>query len=238
MNWRSFITGAIIVIAIGYYFLQPEPINVSKYIKDNRWWTNEQPYLSVNDTTIRPFKVNVSEHVLSDLKARLKAIRTYTTLSHTKWDYGTNSNYILSLIQYWQTHYNWTKQQLMINNFNHYKTKIQGLDIHFIHQVAKQNTTYHTNKVVLMIHGWPGSFYEFYKVIPLLVAKGYAVIVPSIPGFGYSDHPQKTGLGTIETAVIFMQLMDRLGYKHYYIQGGDWGSAIANIMAILDPKLV
>ena len=238
MNWRNFITGAIILIAIGYYFLQSEPTNISKYINDDRWWTNEQPHLIENDTTIRSFKINVSEHILTDLKTRLKAIRKYKTLRGTKWDYGANADYILSLMHYWQDHYNWRKHEMIINELDHYKTKIQGLDIHFIHQATNQNTTYDVNKVILMIHGWPGSFHEFYKVIPLLVAKGYVVIAPSVPGFGYSDHPQKSGLGAIETAVIFMQLMQRLGYKHYYVQGGDWGSVIANIMAILDSKLV
>ncbi|RDD36686.1 Epoxide hydrolase 1 [Trichoplax sp. H2] len=236
MNGYSIATIVVIIIAAGYYYFLSQTVDLSKYIKNDQCWTNSPSHSIENDTTIKPFKVNISQGAIRDLNTRLKRIRNYATLQDTHWDYGTNADYILSLANYWQNHYNWRNHELTINNFNHYKTRIQGINVHFIHQTGSDDLAKKSTKVILMIHGWPGSFYEFYKVIPILVKANHTVIVPSIPGFGFSSPPEKSGLGTIETASIFIQLMQRLGYNHYYVQGGDWGSAIANAMAILDSK--
>jgi pimeloyl-ACP methyl ester carboxylesterase len=136
------------------------------------------------------------------------------------------------LVDYWRTGYDWRKQERALNNLDHFKTKIDGLDMHFIHVRSK-----HEHALPLVItHGWPGSFYEFYKIIgPLTdpVAYGgraedaFHVVIPSLPGFGFSDKPAETGWSNGRMAHTISRLMQRLGYDRYGAQGGDWGSSVS-----------
>ncbi|RDD39447.1 Epoxide hydrolase 1 [Trichoplax sp. H2] len=237
MKARTLIAGfiGITAIIIAYVMLKPEKEVIVK-AKKNPWWSATPPQLANNDTSIRPFKVHVEQNVLDDLKARLNNIRTYRSMPG--WDYGTQSQYLLPIIEYWKNEYDWRKQEKILNSFDHFKTNMYGIDIHFIH--AKPKSDVQTNslpvKVVLLIHGWPGSVFEFYKAIPMLTKQGYTVVAPSLPGYGFSDAPEVSGLGPVETASIFAKLMNRLGYEKYYVQGGDWGAAIASDIAKIDTR--
>ena len=156
--------------------------------------------------------------------------------------YGFHAEVIKKVRDYWLNKYNWREQEAYLNTFPHFKTNIGGLDIHFIH--SKPSKKLATSKKVLpllCLHGWPGSFVEFTKMIPLLTQDSpdydfvFEVVVPSLPGYGFSDPAKKAGLGPAEMGLIFDRLMKRLGYDRYYVQGGDWGSLIGTNMATLFP---
>ena len=143
---------------------------------------------------IRPFEVDVPEPVLADLRERLRGTRYPDEIPGSDWGYGTNLAYLKELVGYWTDEFDWRAQERRINGFDHFKTVIDGLDIHFIHQRSPVEDA----TPLLISHGWPGSFLEFMKVIgPLTdpVAHGgragdaFHVVVPSIPGFGFSDKP-------------------------------------------------
>lgn len=156
--------------------------------------------------------------------------------------YGFNTEIIKKIRDYWIKDYNWREQEAYLNTFPHFKTNIGGLGIHFIHSKPSKELA-NRKKVIplLLLHGWPGSFVEFTKIIPLLTkeTEGYdfvfEVVVPSLPGYGYSDPARKPGLGPAEMGLIFDRLMSRLGYDRFYVQGGDWGSLIGSNMGTLFP---
>ena len=187
-------------------------------------------------TAIRSFVVDVPEPVLDDLRVRLRRTRYPDEIPGSAWEYGTNLVYLKGLVTYWSDEFDWREQERQINELDHFKTEIDGLDIHFLHQRSPVEGA----TPLLISHGWPGSFLEFAKVIgPLTdpVAHGgkaedaFHLVIPSIPGFGFSDKPQDRGYGPAQMGDIFAQLMDRLGYERYALQGGDWGSAITRRIA-------
>lgn len=147
------------------------------------------------------------------------------------------------MIKYWKNEYKWSEREKYLNQFSQYKVKIQGLNIHFLHVKPKYVDNIQI-KPLLLLHGWPGSVREFYKIIPFLTQAQkdrkfvFEVIAPSLPGYGFSDPAAKPGLGPAEIGVIFKNLMLKLGFEKFYIQGGDWGSCIGGHMAILFPKNV
>lgn len=196
-----------------------------------------------NPTAIRPFEVHIPEPVLEDLYARLEMTRFPDELVGAEWDYGTNLAYQRELIEYWLDEFDWRAQERLINELDHFKTNIDGLDIHFIHQRSPVEGA----TPLLISHGWPGSFLEFMKVIgPLTdpVAHGgnaedaFHVVIPSLPGFGFSDKPSERGYGPAQMADSFAKLMERLGYDRYGAQGGDWGSFITQRVAAEHPDRV
>jgi microsomal epoxide hydrolase len=188
---------------------------------------------------ITPFKINVPQADLVDLKQRLARARIPDEIDGANWDYGTNRAYLRELIAYWRDRFDWRAQERHLNRFEQFKTTIDGIDIHFIHRRSKE-----PNALPLLItHGWPGSFVEFDKVIERLtdpVAYGgrpddaFDVVVPSIPGFGFSERPHERGYNPARIAGIFAKLMARLGYTRYAAQGGDFGSAITRSLALQD----
>ena len=178
-------------------------------------------------TTPKAFKINVKQEVLDDLAIRLKNTRWTEEPQGSGWGYGTNSAYLKELVNYWQTAYDWRKQEEMLNQFPQYTTVINDITIHFIHIKGKGNG----KKPLLLIHGWPDSFYRFNKIISLLTDQenSFDLIIPSIPGFGFSSHH---AVNSDVTAEIFNKLMvEVLGYTNYFIAGGDMGSVIAKSMA-------
>ena len=187
--------------------------------------------------------MEVPEPVLEDLKARLRRTRYPDEIPGSAWDYGTNSAYLKELVTYWTEEFDWREQERQINEFDHFKTNIDGLDIYFIHQRSPVEDA----TPLLISHGWPGSFREFAKVIgPLTgpVAHGentedaFHLVIPSIPGYGFSDKPQERGYGPAQMGDIFAKLMERLGYERYGLQGGDWGSSITRRVASEHPNNV
>lgn len=183
------------------------------------------------------FKINISESVLKDLQNRLKQTRWTDEPNNADWNYGTSPNYLRLLVDYWINQYDWRKHEKMLNQFPQYKTVIDGIEIHFIHVKGKGENP----KPLLLTHGWPDSFYRFYKVIPLLTnpenhQESFDVIIPSIPGFGFSS---QVAINTDKSATLWSKLMrDVLGYKVFVAAGGDLGTPITKSLANQFPELV
>jgi pimeloyl-ACP methyl ester carboxylesterase len=189
------------------------------------------------DRTVRPFKVNVPEAALVDLRQRLEMTRWPDAETVTDQSQGVQSARIQALARYWQTEYDWRKAEARLNALPQFVTTIDGLDIHFIHVRSR-----HPDAMPLIItHGWPGSIFELLKVIDPLTnptAHGgraedaFDVVIPSMPGYGFSGKPQGAGWDPEHIARAWAELMtQRLGYRQYVAQGGDWGSVVSDEMA-------
>jgi pimeloyl-ACP methyl ester carboxylesterase len=180
---------------------------------------------------IRPFKIDIPESQLDDLRARLTNTRWPEAELVDDWTQGAPLIYVTELADYWLNSYDWRATEASLNRFDQFKTELSGLDIHFIHQRSS-----HDDALPLIItHGWPGSIAEFNKVIEPLTEPtkhggkaedAFHVVCPSLPGFGFSDKPTTTGWGTQKIAAVWDDLMKRLGYDKYMAQGGDWGSVV------------
>jgi pimeloyl-ACP methyl ester carboxylesterase len=179
-----------------------------------------------------PFKVAVPASVLTDLRARLKKTRWADDFGNEQWAYGTNLETLKQLVEYWQQGFDWRRQEREINRFKHYKTAIEGIPIHFIHERGKGP---HPVPLILS-HGWPWTFWDLHKVIrPLSDPAAFGgspedafdVVVPSLPGYGFSTPLTTTGVNYWRTADLWVQLMQGvLGYDKFAAQGGDWGALI------------
>lgn len=189
---------------------------------------------------IRPFKMHVPDQVLIDLRRRLAETKWPDQLPGTTWEYGADIKKVRELADYWQNGYDWREQEAKINRFDQFTTEIDGQEIYFIHQRSPRPDAI----PLLLIHGWPGSILEFLALVePLTHPKdshspAFHVIIPSLPGFGSSGPTTTRGWGPQRMAQALVVLMDRLGYSKYGIQGGDWGSAIAQDMAYQAPAHV
>ncbi len=189
---------------------------------------------------IVPFRINVPDAVLADLKDRLAKTRFPSEIEGTGWDYGANLAYMKELVTYWRTSFDWREQERRLNQLPQFKTTIEGVEIHFVHQRSSNpNAT-----PVVMIHGWPGSVVEFTKVIGPLTepakhggdaADAFHVVALSLPGYGFSGKPRQPGYSNRKIAQIIAQLMSRLGYTRYGAQGGDWGGIIVRQLGLTDP---
>jgi len=192
---------------------------------------------------IVPFKIQVPDAVLQDLKARLRNTRLPQEIPNTGWDYGTDLTYLRSLVAYWRDTFDWRAQERRLNELPQFKTTIDGIEIHFVHVKSKVPRAF----PLAITHGWPGSFVEFTKVIgPLTDPVKYGgraedafdVVAISLPGFGLSGQPQERGFGPEKMGTIIAKLMARLGYTRYGLQGGDWGGIISRLVAIDDAEHV
>jgi pimeloyl-ACP methyl ester carboxylesterase len=187
--------------------------------------------------TIRPFKAHVPDQVLIDLRRRLAETKWPDQIPGTTWEYGVDIKKVRELAEYWQNKYDWRAQEAKINRFDQFTTEIDGQQIYFIHQRSPRPDAI----PLMLIHGWPGSIVEFLALIdPLTRPKdnntpAFDVIIPSLPGFGFSGPTTTRGWGPRRMAKALVVLMDRLGYSRYGIQGGDWGSAVAQEMAYEAP---
>ena len=196
-----------------------------------------------SDTSIRPFRIDVPDTVLADLKARLKSPRIPEPLKGEGWDLGTDTAYLRDLVAYWRDRFDWRAAERRLNAMEQFTTTIDGLRIHFVHRKSK-----HPNAFPLLVtHGWPGSIAEFTKIIGPLTdppahggqaADAFDVVMPSLPGFGFSDKPREPGWDPARIAALEAKLMERLGYTRYGAQGGDWGSIISTQVALADPAHV
>jgi len=198
----------------------------------------------MDNMSIQPFKIAIPQVTLDDLRERLARTRFPDEVEGAGWDYGTNLDYLKQLTGYWQHTFDWRAQEARLNQFAHFKTEIDGLMIHFIHERGKG-----PNPLPLILtHGWPDSFYRMHKIIPMLTdpesfggnaADSFDVIVPSIPGFGFSDPVRKPGWTVKQTAQLWASLMrDVLGYQRYAAAGGDGGSPISQLLALNNPASV
>lgn len=190
---------------------------------------------------ITPLDLRVPEALLKDLRQRLAHVRLPEQETVTDNSQGVQLAKLTSLLRYWRTQYDWRRFERQINNLGQYRTQIDGLGIHFLHVRSR-----HSNAIPLILtHGWPGSFVEFVKAIGPLTdptAHGgsaqdaFHVVVPSLPGFGFSDRPSTTGWTTARIAAAWATLMERLGYTRYIAQGGDWGGGVTTQLGKLRPK--
>lgn len=192
---------------------------------------------------IKPFRINVKQELLDDLQDRLKKTIMPSQIQGSGWAYGPTNEYIQDLIDTLLHNYDWRKHEATINQFPQFTTEIDGENIHFIHAESKEaNAT-----PLMLIHGWPGSIIEFIDLIEPLTdpvkhggkaEEAFHVVIPSIPGFGFSGPTKEAGWHTDRIAAAFNTLMQALGYEHYGIQGGDAGAVIAPAMGRLAPQNV
>ncbi|MBO9153768.1 epoxide hydrolase family protein [Chitinophaga sp. GCM10012297] len=180
---------------------------------------------------VQPFKIDVQPSVLDDLQQRLRQTRWPESPEDTGWKYGTDPLFLKSLVAYWQNGYDWRKQEAALNSIPQFTAEIDGLSVHFLHIKSKSSNA----RPLLLLHGWPDGFYRYVKVIPLLT-NDYDLVIPSIPGFGFSSRVAKTDDGS---ANIFATLMkEALGYKTFLVAGGDIGQGITKSLANLYPENV
>ena len=190
--------------------------------------------------TVTPFTLAVPQAQLDDLAARLAATRWPEKETVADWTQGSPLAKVQALVEHWRDHYDWRVCEARLNALGQFKTNIDGLDIHFLHVRSK-----HPNAMPLIVtHGWPGSVIEFMKVIGPLTdptAHGgkaedaFHVVMPSLPGFGFSGKPTQTGWGVPHIAMSWIKLMERLGYTRWVAQGGDWGAAVTTAIGVIKP---
>jgi len=182
------------------------------------------------------FRIDVAEDVLRDVRQRLANTRWSYQAPGTAWDAGTDYEYLKELVAYWANSYNWRTHEAVLNRFAHYKTAVGGIGIHFIHERGKGPKPF----PLILTHGYPDSFYRFTKIIPMLTdpeafggsaEDSFDVVVPDLPGYGFSDRPPETGT-LFRVNDLWAQLMrDILGYRRFGAHGGDWGSTVTEQLA-------
>jgi pimeloyl-ACP methyl ester carboxylesterase len=191
---------------------------------------------AVEADAVRPFRVNISDEDLADLRQRIKATRWPEKEPVADFSQGVPLATMQKLARYWTTEYDWRKVEAKLNSYPQFITNIDGLDIHFIHVRSKEKNAL----PVIVTHGWPGSIIEQLKIIDPLVdptayggsaSDAFDVVIPSMPGYGFSGKPTTTGWDQARIARAWAVLMKRLGYTRYVAQGGDWGAIINDLFA-------
>ena len=217
---------------------QTAPPVLQENMSKNKNITNNMNNL--NNSDIRPFHVNVPEEELIELRRRINATRWPEKETVTDQMQGVQLATIQKLAHYWTTQHDWRKVEAKLNSLPQFITTIDGLDIHFIHVRSR-----HENALPLIVtHGWPGSIIEQLKIINLLTnptahgataSDAFHLVIPSMPGYGFSGKPTTTGWDPIRIARAWIELMKRLGYTRYGAQGGDWGAVITDQMGVQAP---
>jgi pimeloyl-ACP methyl ester carboxylesterase len=190
---------------------------------------------------IRPFAIEVPQATLDDLHERLARTRWPDAVSGAGWDYGSNLSYMQELIGYWRSAFTWRWQEQIMRSFAHFHATIDGIGIHFIHERGRGPAP----MPLILTHGWPGSFLEMLRIIPLLVdpaahgadpADAFDVVVPSLPGYGFSDRPKQAGV-LPSIARLWTRLMtDGLGYRHFAAHGDDIGAGVTTRLGLHFPE--
>ncbi|MGW5512539.1 epoxide hydrolase family protein [Streptomyces albogriseolus] len=190
---------------------------------------------------VRPFRAAIEQAALNDLNDRLDRTRWPDALPDAGWEYGVPVTYLRELVEYWRTDYDWRSQEERLNAFPQFLTEIDGADVHFLHVRSPEPDAV----PLIMTHGWPGSVLEFLDVIGPLTdprsfggdpADAFHVVIPSIPGYGFSGPTRETNWDYRRVARAWAELMERLGYQRYGAQGGDWGSGISRELGLVVPE--
>ncbi len=192
---------------------------------------------------IEPFTISIAENDIADLKQRLGRSRRPDQIEGIGWDQGTDRAYLEKLVRYWQSEFDWPEQQARLNRLPQFRATVQSQQIHFVHVRAKSGQ----GLPLIITHGWPGTFAEMVKIIPMLTdpeAHGgdgldaFDVVVPSLPGYGFSSAPRQEGMDTFVIAELWAELMSGLGYQRFAVQGGDWGASVSTCLGFLFPDRV
>ncbi len=189
--------------------------------------------------SVQDYAVNISQEVLDDLRDRLARTRWPDEVCDAGWEYGTNLTYLKQLVQYWLHDFDWRAQEWAINQFSHHRAEIDGFGIHFIHERGAGPNP----MPLLLLHGWPSSFLQMRKIIPLLAdpaahggdpADSFDVVAASLPGYGFSDRPATPGMSVGRMADLFSALMTgALGYRRYAARGSDLGAGVLSQLALI-----
>lgn len=193
------------------------------------------------DPTIRPFRIAVPTEQVDDLQRRLRTARWPMPLDDATWEDGTSLAFLRRLAEHWQHRFAWPEQEARLNRMAHFRTQIDGYDLHFVHQRGQGPAPL----PLLLTHGWPGSFAEFERILPMLTdperhggaaEDAFDVVVPSLPGFGFSAAPPRAGTSSRTVAQLWRTLMQRLGHARFGAQGGDIGAGVCTWLGHLHPQ--
>ncbi|XP_046417481.1 juvenile hormone epoxide hydrolase 2-like [Neodiprion fabricii] len=235
--WKFTLLLLLLIYGAARYWSNSENPKAPAVPDDQYWGTRES---HSEDKTIRPFKIDVKQEVIDDLKMRLSRTQSLRKpLEDIGWIYGVDSEHLQTVLEYWRTKYDWTKRQSLLNNYSQFETSIQGLDIHFYH-VKPRIIEDSSIRVLplLLVHGWPGSIVEFQRIIPLLTIPRddrdfiFELIIPSLPGYGFSDPAARPGLGSTQVSqklkriYVYEQTSQRLN------KWVNFGNYIRCIMAV------
>jgi len=196
----------------------------------------------VTELRVDRFSIHVSESVLHDLRARIRRTRWPDELPDIGWEQGTGLGYLRDLLTYWAEEFDWRAQERELNRLTHCRAELDGLGIHFVHQRGKG-----AERIPLILtHGWPSTFLEHLPLVPLLTdpqshgiqGPAFDLVIPSLPGYGFSDRPRRTGITVRYTADLWDRLMRGLGYTRYGAGGGDFGSSVATCLGRDHPDSV
>jgi pimeloyl-ACP methyl ester carboxylesterase len=190
---------------------------------------------------IEPYSVDIPEAVLADLRDRLRATRWPDASPGEPWSQGTDLAYLGDLVAYWADGFDWRAQERELNRFEHFRTELDGVLVHFVHARG----TCGSRVPLILTHGWPSSFAEYLPLVPLLTdpaahgidGPAFDLVIPSLPGYAFSERPARP-LTTRDTARLWHRLMRELGYERYGAGGGDFGAGVATYMALDDPAPV
>ena len=190
---------------------------------------------------VQPYRVHVADDILDDMRERLDRTRWPDEIPGSSWDYGSNLDYVKDLASYWRNEFDWRAQEEAINSLTHYRADVDGFGIHFIQERGKGPDP----MPILLSHGWPSTFTEMLKIIPMLAdpashggdaRDSFHVIVPSLPGYGFSDQTRERGVSVIRIADLWTTLMEGLGYGRFAAHGGDWGAGITARLGYAYPE--
>ena len=185
------------------------------------------------------FTIKITEDVLSDLQARIRNTRLPDQLPGVAWEQGTEREYLRQFLDYWANEFDWRAEERRLNGYDHFRVKLDGIYIHFVHARGRSAPAI----PLILMHGWPSCFVELLPLVPYLTdpqAHGidgppFDVVLPSLPGYGFSERPPRTGVNYRYVARLFHRLMQGLAYDHYGAQGGDFGAGVATLLALDEP---
>jgi pimeloyl-ACP methyl ester carboxylesterase len=188
---------------------------------------------------ITPFSIRIESEILSDLRERIRNTRWPDRAPGAAWEQGTDLEYLRQLLAYWADEFDWHAQERELNAAHQFRAELDGVHIHFVHERAR-----HGHGIPLILtHGWPSTFVELLPLVPLLTdpdahgidGPAFDVVIPSLPGYGFSERPAQVGVNYQHVAGLWHRLMRGLGYERYGAQGGDFGAGVATFMALKDP---
>jgi pimeloyl-ACP methyl ester carboxylesterase len=191
---------------------------------------------------VEPFTIHVADDVVADLRARISSVRWPDDAPGEAWSQGTDLRYLRALTGYWANAFDWRAQERRLNGFRQFRANVDGARIHFVHERARRGG----GLPLILTHGWPSTFAEYLPLVPLLTdpeahgidGPAFDIVIPSLPGYGFSERPARTGVTTRDTARRWHSLMRGLGYERYGAAGGDFGAGVTTYLALDQPAAV